>query len=91
MQRWQTLTVGAVGGMVNPSFDKPQRHVGPMFQEGILKNMVVMVHLFFKNMVVLTLLKIIYIALAGVVWWIECWTANQRVAGSIPSQGTCLG
>ena len=62
-----------------------------MFQEGILKNMVVMVHLFFKNMVVLTLLKIIYIALAGVVWWIECWTANQRVAGSIPCQGTCLG
>ena len=29
-------------------------------------------------------------ALAGVPWWIECWPANQRVTGSIPSQGTCL-
>ena len=32
-----------------------------------------------------------YFALAGVVQWIECWPANQRVAISIPSQGTCLG
>ena len=23
--------------------------------------------------------------------WIECWTEKQRVAGSILSQGTCLG
>ena len=30
-------------------------------------------------------------ALAGVAQWIECWTANQRAAGLIPSQGTCLG
>ena len=30
-------------------------------------------------------------ALAGVAQWIERWTANQRVAGLIPSQGTCLG
>ena len=29
--------------------------------------------------------------LAGVAQWTECWTAKQRVAGSIPSQGTCLG
>ena len=29
-------------------------------------------------------------ALAGVAQWTECWPANQRVAGSIPSQGTCL-
>ena len=29
-------------------------------------------------------------ALAGVAQWIECWHANQRVASSIPSQGTCL-
>ena len=29
-------------------------------------------------------------ALAGVAQWIECQPANQRVAGSIPSQGTCL-
>ena len=27
---------------------------------------------------------------AGVAQWIEHWPANQRVAGSIPSQGTCL-
>ena len=30
-------------------------------------------------------------ALAGVAQWIECQPANQRVAISIPSQGTCLG
>ena len=28
---------------------------------------------------------------AGVSQWIEHQPANQRVAGSIPSQGTCLG
>ena len=32
-----------------------------------------------------------YIALAGVAQWIECQPANQRVTGSIPSQGSCLG
>ena len=31
------------------------------------------------------------LALAGVAQWIEYWPVNQRVAGSIPSQGTCLG
>ena len=31
------------------------------------------------------------VALAPVARWIECWPANQRVAGSSPSQGTCLG
>ena len=30
-------------------------------------------------------------ALAGVAQWIEHGPANQRVTGSIPSQGTCLG
>ena len=30
-------------------------------------------------------------ALAGVAQWTERWTANQRVAGSIPSQGMCWG
>ena len=30
-------------------------------------------------------------ALAGVAQWIVCQPVNQRVAGSIPSQGTCLG
>ena len=29
--------------------------------------------------------------LAGVAQWIGCQPVNQRVAGSIPSQGTCLG
>ena len=28
---------------------------------------------------------------ADVAQWIECHPANQRVARSIPSQGTCLG
>ena len=31
------------------------------------------------------------IAVAGVCQWNECWPANQRVAGLIPSQGTCVG
>ena len=31
------------------------------------------------------------IALAGVAQWIEHWPANQKVASSIPGQGTCLG
>ena len=44
----------------------------------------------------LTKLKNLFIkgesqALADVAQWIECQPANQRVAGSIPSQGTCLG
>ena len=30
-------------------------------------------------------------ALAGVAQCIHQWTSNQRVAGSIPSHGTCLG
>ena len=30
-------------------------------------------------------------ALDGVAQWIECGPASQRVASSIPSQGTCLG
>ena len=31
------------------------------------------------------------LAPAGVAQWIDHWPANQRVASSIPSQGTCLG
>ena len=31
------------------------------------------------------------VALASVAQWIERGPANQRVAGSIPGQGTCLG
>ena len=34
--------------------------------------------------------KIPMMALTGVVQRAECWTANQRVAGSIPSLDTCL-
>ena len=30
-------------------------------------------------------------SVAGVAWWIEHWPINQKVTGSIPSQGTCLG
>ena len=32
-----------------------------------------------------------FLALAGVAQWIEHLTVKQRVASSIPSQGTCLG
>ena len=35
--------------------------------------------------------KLIYIYLADVVQWIEYKCSKQKVAGSIPSQGTCLG
>ena len=35
--------------------------------------------------------KGITLALAGVAQWIELWPENQRVASSVPSQGTCLG
>ena len=28
--------------------------------------------------------------LAGVTQWVEHWPPNQKVAGSIPGQGTCL-
>ena len=34
-------------------------------------------------------IKIIVLVLSGVAQWIECWPENQRVASSIPSQGTC--
>ena len=37
------------------------------------------------------LLKKLNIILTGVAQWIERRPANQRVTGSIPSQGTCLG
>ena len=31
------------------------------------------------------------LALAAVAQWIRCQLANERVAGLIPRQGTCLG
>ena len=37
------------------------------------------------------LIKAMNPALAGAAQWIECCLENQKVAGSIPSQGTCLG
>ena len=37
------------------------------------------------------LYKNVHKALAGVAQWIEFQPVNQRVAGSIPSQGTRLG
>ena len=36
-------------------------------------------------------LKFIYGVLAGVAQWTLCWPTDQKVAGSIPGQGTCLG
>ena len=35
--------------------------------------------------------KILITALVGVAQWTDCWSANQKVADSIPSQGTGLG
>ena len=40
---------------------------------------------------ILSNIKMINIALAGVAWQIECWPVNQRVASLIPRQSTCLG
>ena len=31
------------------------------------------------------------IVLAGVAQWVEYWTVNQKVTGSVPCQDTCLG
>ena len=44
-----------------------------------------------KNITCILLLKAFSCALAGVAQWIECGPVNQRVTGSIPNQGTCLG
>ena len=33
----------------------------------------------------------LFSALAGVAQWIEHWPVKQKAAGSIPSEGTCLG
>ena len=33
----------------------------------------------------------VYFPLASVAQWIERQPVNQRITGSIPSQGTCLG
>ena len=40
---------------------------------------------------VVAYLNVLTFALAGVAQWIEHWPANPKVAGSILSQGTCLG
>ena len=37
------------------------------------------------------IIKMPKVALAGVAQWIEYMPVNERVASSIPSQGTCLG
>ena len=42
-------------------------------------------------LVILIYLHVKEIALAGVAQWIEDRPVNQRVAGSISSQGTCQG
>ena len=52
----------------------------------IRRNAVVTNYTTWKN-----LETIIISAVAGVAQWIECWPVNQRVAGSISSQSTCLG
>ena len=36
-------------------------------------------------------LRILCKVLAGVAQWVGCHLTNQRVAGLIPGQGTCLG
>ena len=36
-------------------------------------------------------LKTLLLGLDGVAQWIECQSVNQKITGSVPSQGTCLG
>ena len=36
-------------------------------------------------------LKTLILGLDGVAQWIECQSVNQKITGSVPSQGTCLG
>ena len=43
------------------------------------------------NAILVCCLKCLSLALAGVAQWTECGPVNQKVAGSVPSQGTCLG
>ena len=45
----------------------------------------------FKQLYEAKALNIKKYALAGAAQWIEHQPANKRVAGLIPSQGTCLG
>ena len=44
-----------------------------------------------KNKIHFSPIKYTRFGLAGVAQWTEHQSVNQRVAGSIPSQGTCLG
>ena len=39
----------------------------------------------------LSKVRVFFLALSGVAQWTELRPVNQRVTGSIPSQGTCLG
>ena len=45
----------------------------------------------FYSLVFLNYLLKSLVALVGVAQWIECQPSNQKVTGSIPSQGACLG
>ena len=45
----------------------------------------------FRFILIMCIKKSHFLALTGVTQWIEHRPANQRVAGLIPNQGTCLG
>ena len=44
-----------------------------------------------KGLICKTCKELTQLPLAGVAQWIEHWPAIQKVAGLIPSKGTCLG
>ena len=44
-----------------------------------------------KDTLVTTVFKSYLITLTGMAWLVECPSTKQKVAGSIPGQGTCLG
>ena len=47
--------------------------------------------IYFRGSTMYNHIKLYTVVLAGVAQWIEHWPGNHRIAGSIPSQGTCLG
>ena len=50
-----------------------------------------MLGIFFRGISLNEVNKMYIRALADVVQWVECQPVSQRVTGSIPSEGTCLG
>ena len=64
------------------------QHTDGVSQNSTLETCIILLT---NNTLIDLLKKKVSTVLADVAQWIECQPVNQRVAGSIPSQGTCLG